>query len=65
MKIDKIGVFVVPLEVERLNPLLGCFIWVRLLRLKKFTVTLNQKPIFSFYRLIVPRFVKGGGADAE
>jgi len=24
-----------------------------------------ENPVFGFYRLIVPRFLKGGGDDAE
>ena len=68
-KIRKIDVLPVTLEVEYNSPVLGrvfaFFAWLMLVRFKKFIVTLNNKTVCSFYRLIVPRFVKGGGADAE
>lgn len=69
MKVKKFDVLIVPLEVEYLKPIMGrlfcLFIWLMVVRVKKFNLTMNGKPIFSFYRLIVPRFLKGGGADAE
>lgn len=65
----KIDVLPVTLEVEYKKPILGrvfgLFIWLMVVRVKKFNLTMNGKPIFSFYTLIVPRFVKGGGADAK
>ena len=69
MKVKKFNVLTVPLEVEYKKPILGrvfgLFIWLMVVRVKKFNLTMNGKPIFSFYRLSVPRFLKGGGADAE
>ena len=69
MKVKKFDVLTVPLEVEYENPVLGrlfgLFAWLMLVRVKKFNLTMNGKPISSFYRLIVPRFLKGGGDDAE
>lgn len=68
-KIRKIDILPVPLEMEYNSPVLGrvfaFFVWLMLVRFKKFNVTMNNKTMCSFYRLIVPRFVKGGGADAE
>lgn len=59
----KIDVLPVILEVEYKNPVLGrvfaFFARLMLIRFKKFNVTMNNKTVFSFYRLIVPRFVKG------
>lgn len=69
MKVKKFDVLTVPLEVEYKKPILGrvfgLFIWLMVVRVKKFNLTMNGKPIFSFYTLIVPRFLKGGGDDAE
>lgn len=69
MKVKKFDVLTIPLEVEYKKPILGrvfgLFIWLMLVRVKKFNLTMNGKPISSFYRLIVSRFLKGGGADAE
>lgn len=69
MKIKKIDVLPVTLEVEYNSPILGrvfaFFVWLMLVRFKRFNVTMNNKTVCSFYRLIVPRFVKGGGANAE
>lgn len=69
MKVKKFDVLTVPLEVEYENSVLGrlfsLFAWLMLVRVKKFNLTMNGKPISSFYRLIVPRFLKGGGDDAE
>lgn len=68
-KVNKFGVLNVPLQVEYLSPILGrlfaCLAWLMLFRVKKFNLTMNNKTVCSFYRLIVPRFVKGGGVDAE
>ena len=65
----KIDILPVTLEVEYRSPIWGrvfaCLAWVMLVRFKKFNLTMNNKTVCSFYRLIVPRFVKGGGADAE
>lgn len=69
VKVKKFNVLTVPLEVEYKKPILGrvfgLFIWLMVVRVKKFNLTMNGKPIFSFYTLIVPRFLKGGGIDAE
>lgn len=66
---NKFGVMYVPLEVEYTSPifgrLFGVFAWLMLLRVKKINVTLGEKPLCSFYRLIVPRFVKGGVSDEK
>ena len=66
---NKIDILPVTLELEYNNPVLGrvfaFFAWLMLVRFKKVNVTMNNKTVCSFYRLIVPRFVKGGGADAE
>ena len=65
----KIDILPVPVEVEYNNPILGrmfaFFIWFVLVRFKNFNLTLNGKTVCSFYRLIVPRFVKGGGSGEE
>lgn len=69
MKVKKFDVLTVPLEVEYENPvfgrLFGLFAWLMLVRVKKFNFTMNSQPVFSFYRLIVPRFLKGGGDNAK
>lgn len=69
MKVKKFNVLTVPLEVEYENPILGrlfCLLClVMLVRFKKFNFTMNDQPIFNFYRLIIPRFLKGGEDDAE
>lgn len=68
-KVNKFGVLNVPLQVEYPSPIIGrlfsAVAWLMLVRVKKFNITMNNKTVCSFYRLIVPRFVKGGGADAE
>lgn len=68
-KIRKIDILPVPLEVEYNNPILGrvfaSFVWLKLVRFKKFNLTMNDRTVCSFYRLIIPRFVKGGGANAK
>lgn len=69
MKIKKIGILPVTLEVEYENPIWGrafaFFAWFMLVRFKKFNITMNDKTVFSFYRLIVPRFVKGGVVNEQ
>lgn len=69
MKVKKFDVLIVPVEVEYKKPILGrlfgLLCWLMVVRVKKFNLTMNGKPIFSFYRLIVPRFLKGGGDNAE
>ena len=69
MKVKKFDVLIVPVEVEYKKPILGrlfgLLCWLMVVRVKKFNLTMNGKPIFSFYTLIVPRFLKGGGDDAE
>lgn len=68
-KIKKFDVLTVPIEVEYTNPiagrLFGVFAWLMLVRVKEFNLTVNGKPLSRFYRLIVPRFVKGGAGDEE
>lgn len=68
-RVKKFDVLTVPLEVEYKKPILGrvfgLFAWLLLVKFKKFNATMNGQPAFSFYRLIVPRFQKGGGDDAE
>lgn len=41
------------------------FAWLMLVRVKEFNLTVNGKPLSRFYRLIVPRFAKGGDGDEE
>lgn len=69
MKMKKIDVLSVPLEVEYKHPLLGrvfaFFVWLMLVRFKKFIFTMNGVPVCSVYRLIIPRFMKGGGICEE
>lgn len=69
MRMKKIDVLPVSIEVEYKNPLLGrlfaFFAWFMLIRFKKFTFTMDDVPVCSVYRLIIPRFVKGGGAYEE
>ena len=64
----KIDVLPITLEVEYNSPILGrvftFFAWLRLARFKKFGLTMNNRTVCRFYRLIVPRFVKGGGTNA-
>lgn len=71
-KIKKIDILPVTLEVEYKNPILGrvfaFFAWLMLVRFKKFkkfNMTMDNRTVCSFYRLIVPRFVKGGGVVEE
>lgn len=68
-KIRKFDVLPVPTEVEYKNPVLGrlfgAVVWAMLVRLKKFNLTTNNQTVCSFYRLIVPRFAKGGGVVEE
>ena len=68
-KMKKIDILPVTLEVEYKNPILGrlfaSFAWLMLVRFKKFNLTMNNRTVCSFYRLIVPRFVKGGGVVEE
>lgn len=69
MRVKKFDVLTVPVEVEYTKPILGrlfgLLCWLMVVRVKKFNFTMNGQPIFSFYRLIVPRFLKGGGDNAE
>lgn len=65
----KIDILPVPIEVEYKSPILGrvfaFFAWFMLVRFRKFNLTMNNQTVCSFYRLIVPRFVKGGGVCEE
>lgn len=69
MRVKKFDVLTVPVEVEYKKPILGrlfgLLCWLMVVRVKKFNFTMNGQPILSFYRLIVPRFLKGGGDNAE
>lgn len=69
MKVKKFDILAVPLEVEYKKPILGrlfgLLCWLMLVKVKKFNVTMNNQPVFSFYRLIIPHFLKDGEADAE
>ncbi len=68
-KIRKFDVVTVPLEVEYLNPILGRLFavaaWFMLIRFKKFNLSVLGKNQYSFYRLIVPRFLEGGGDNEK
>ncbi len=69
-KIKKFDVFTIPVEVVYINPVLGrlfgAVVWFKLLQFKKFNLTMNNTTVYSFYRLIVPRFLKGeNGGDPE
>lgn len=68
-KVKKFDLLPVPVEVEYINPVLGrlfgAVAWAMLVRLKKFNLTMNGQTVCSFYRLIVPRFVKGGDVVEE
>lgn len=68
-RIRKFDFLPVPLEVEYKNPVLGrgfaALAWLMLVRFKKFNVTMGGETICSFYRLMFPRFLKGGVPDEE
>lgn len=63
-RVKKFDVLIVPVGVEYKKPILGRFFgalaWLMVVRVKKFNLTMNGQPVFSFYRLIVPRFLKDG-----
>jgi len=65
MKLKKIKLMRVTVEVEYTKPILGRLLavltFLTLIRFQKFTLKKNGKIIDSFYYLIIPRFVKGGG----
>ena len=69
MKVKKFDILPVTIEAEFEPPCIGdvfaFFARLILMRLRKFSLTMNNVTMCSFYRLIVPRFVKGGEADAE
>lgn len=69
MKVKKFDILLVSIEVEYVRPvlgrLLGIFYWLMCIRMKKFNVTINREKICSFYRLIIPRFMKGGAPGEE
>ena len=69
MKVKKIDVLFVPLEVEYKRLLLrwvfAFLAWFMLIRFKKFIFTMNGVPVCSIYRLIIPRFVRGGEKNKE
>ncbi len=68
-KVKKFDVVTIPVEVEYASPLLGrffgAFVWLMIIKVKRFDFTMNGQPIFSFYRLLIPLFVKGGGSDEK
>lgn len=69
MRVKKVDVLPVAVEVKYNRPILGrlfaFLVWIRLVRFKKFNLVMNGKTICTFYRLIVPRFMKGGGSGEE
>lgn len=69
MKVKKFDILPVSIEVEYVRPvlgrLLGIFCWLMCIRMKKFNVIINHEKICSFYRLIIPRFMKGGVPGEE
>lgn len=69
MKIKKIDVLPVTIEVYYNRPIFGrvfaFFVWLMFVRFIKFNLPMDNKTVFKFYRIIVPRFVKGCGDDAE
>ncbi len=68
-RVKKFDVLHIPVEVEYEKPILGWFFcvlaWLIIIRVKKFNLTMNDKTVCSFYRLIFPRFVKGGEAGEK
>lgn len=64
MKVKKFDILSVPVGVEYEEPifrrLFGAFVWLMCVKVKKFDITVNGQPVLSFYRLIIPRFLKGG-----
>lgn len=69
MKMKKIDILPVPFEVEYKKPILGrlfvFYAWFKLVRFKRISLIMNSETVCSFYRLIVPCFVKVGDADEE
>lgn len=63
-RVKKFDILIVPIEVEYKKPILrrlfGALAWLMVARVKKFSLTMNGQSVLSFYRLIVPRFLKGG-----
>ena len=63
MKVKKFNVQIIPVEVEYIKPVLGqlyaIFVWFRALRLQKCVLTLNGTPEYTFYRFVVPKFMRG------
>ena len=63
IKVKKFGVLTILCEVEYVNPVLGrllaFFMWFRTLRIQKCILTMNNAPKYTFYRLIVLKFLKG------
>ncbi len=63
-RVKKFDVLIVPVEVEYKKPILGrlfgALAWLMAIRVKKFNLTMNHGTVYSFYRLIVPCFLKGG-----
>ncbi len=68
-RVKKFDVLHIPVEVEYEKSILGqvfcALAWLIVIRVKKFSLTMNNKTVCSFYRLIVPRFVKGGEAGEK
>lgn len=68
-RVKKFDVLTVPLEVEYKKPVLwrvfALLCWLMLVRVKKFNLTMNNETVCSFYRLIIPCFLKGGAPGEE
>lgn len=68
-KVKKLSIMPVTIEVEYARPILGrmlvTFLRLRWTTLKKINMELNNKIVYSFYALIIPHFVKGGGGGEE
>lgn len=65
-RVKKFDVLTVSVEVEYKKPILGklfgALAWLMVVRVKKFNLTMNNRTVCSFYRLIIPRFLKGGAS---
>lgn len=68
-RVKKFDVWIVPVEVKYekhiLGRLFGALAWLMVVRMKKFNLTINNRTLCSFYRLIVPHFLKGSMTDEE
>ncbi len=63
-RVKKFDVLIVPVEVEYKKPirgrLFGALAWLMVVRVKKFNLTIKNRTVCRFYRLIIPHFLKGG-----